>query len=259
MSDLFAGTAQYYARYRPGYPDAVLERLRVAFRLDGTGRLLDLGCGTGEMARPLHADFEEGVGIDISPDMIAEARRQSDQAGITNIRWKCLPAEDISEDLGHFRLATLGNAFHWMRQDEVLDKVYALLEHGGVAILGNPGGIWAGEDSWERVVREEIVRWLGPRRLTRTGAFTAEEGAELRAVSRSRFTNITTGEHRWSRVVDIDTIVGELYSTSFANKALLGEHAGAFEAELRRALLTLAPSGEFVQHLHTEYILAYQH
>ena len=43
MTDLFAGTARDYARSRPGYPDAVLARLRAAFELDGTGRLLDLG------------------------------------------------------------------------------------------------------------------------------------------------------------------------------------------------------------------------
>jgi hypothetical protein len=160
--------------------------------------------------------------------------------------------------LGPFRLATIGNAFHWMRQDEVLDQVYDLLEGGGVAILGNPGGIWAGEEAWERVVRDVIVRWLGPRRLTRTGPFTAEEGAERRALARSRFTEITGGEHRWSRVVDVDTIVGELYSTSFANRALLGEHGGAFEAEVRQALHTLAPAGHFVQHLRTEYLLGHR-
>ncbi len=79
MSDLFAGTAPYYARYRPGYPGAVLGHLRAAFNLDGTGRLLDLGCGTGEVARPLHADFEEVVGLDVSPERV---HRRAVQPGI---------------------------------------------------------------------------------------------------------------------------------------------------------------------------------
>ena len=57
MTDLFASTAEYYARYRPGYPAAVFGRIRAAFGLDGIGRLLDLGCGAGELARPLHADL----------------------------------------------------------------------------------------------------------------------------------------------------------------------------------------------------------
>ncbi|WP_019586053.1 class I SAM-dependent methyltransferase [Deinococcus apachensis] len=258
MSGLFAGTAPYYARYRPGYPDAVLGRLRAAFNLDGSGRLLDLGCGTGELARPLHADFRDVVGIDLSLEMVTEARRQSARAGITNVRWLCQPAEAISAELGSFRLVTLGNAFHWMRQDEVLGKAYDLLQGGGVAILGHPGGIWSGEDAWERAVREVLVRWLGPRRLTRTGPFTAEEGAERRSLSRSRFTGVTAGEHHWSRPVDVETIVGELFSTSFASRALLGERADAFETDVRRSLLALDPSGQFVQHLHTDYLFAYK-
>src|SRR5687767_15081390 len=108
MTDLFASTAEYYVRYRPGYPAAVLDRLRAAFGLDGTGWLLDLGCGTGELARPLHADFEGAVGVDSSPEMVAEAQRQSEHAGITNIRWLCMPAEEISGRLGRFCLVTLG-------------------------------------------------------------------------------------------------------------------------------------------------------
>lgn len=259
MTDLFASTARDYARYRPGYPAAVFTRLRTAFGLDGAGRLLDLGCGTGELTRPLQIDFVEVVGVDSSPEMLAEAQRQSKHVGMTNIRWLCMPAEAISGQLGRFRLVTLGNSFHWMRRNEVLDKVYELLEPGGgVAILGNPGGIWTGKDPWERAVREVVVQRLGPRRRTRTGTFAAEEGAEKVALARSRFVGLESGAYHWERPVDIDTIIGELYSTSFANRALLGSQADAFASDVRRALLALDPAGRFVQHLRTEYLLAHK-
>ena len=52
---LFAGTAWHYARYRPGYPPAFLDDLTQRLGLDGTGRLLDLGCGTGQLTLPLAA------------------------------------------------------------------------------------------------------------------------------------------------------------------------------------------------------------
>jgi SAM-dependent methyltransferase len=257
--DLFAGTADYYARYRPGYPAAVLDILRTAFGLDGSGRLLDLGCGTGEVARVLHADFAEIIGVDLSPEMIAEARRQAERAGIANASWICLPAEEISERLGRFRLVTLGNAFHWMRQDEVLDKAYDLIEPGGgIALMGNPGGIWHGDEPWERAIREVIVRWLGPMRRNRAGTVTLEDGAEKKSLARSRFVDVTIGEHRWERPVDVETILGEQYSTSYASRALLGENADAFEADARRSLLALEPSGRFVQRLRTEYIFAFK-
>jgi SAM-dependent methyltransferase len=259
MTDLFASAAEYYSRYRPGYPAAVIARLRTAFGLDGTERLLDLGCGTGELARLLHGDFREVVGVDKSPDMIAEAQRLSERASLTHSLWICMPAEDISAQLCHFKLVTLGNSFHWMRRAVVLDKAYdVLIPGGGVAILGNPGGIWEGMDPWEQVVREVVVRWLGPQRRTCAGLFVAEEGAEKVALTRSRFVGMEVGQHHWERLVDVDTILGELYSTSFANRALLGEKADGFAMDVGRSLLALEPTGQFLQHLRTEYIVAYK-
>ena len=261
MTDLFASTAEYYARYRRGYPPALFTHLRATFGLDGTGRLLDLGCGTGEVARPLHADFAEIVGIDSSPEMIAQAQRQAEQADITNIRWHSFPAEEISDELGRFRLVTLGNSFHWMRHDEVLAKAHALLEPGGgVAILGNPGFVWGGVNPWEDVVREVVVRWLGPRRRTSAGFFPAEEGDRWiwDALARSPFTNASASEFHWERTVDADHILGELSSTSFANRALLGDRADAVAADLRQALLAHEPSGQFVQRVTTGCLVAHK-
>ena len=50
-------------------------------RLEWHGRLLDLGCGTGQLAIPLRDRFEAVVGVDASAEMIAEARRQAEAAG----------------------------------------------------------------------------------------------------------------------------------------------------------------------------------
>jgi len=41
-SQVFAGTEDYYARYRPDYPPALYEVLTTHFELDGGGRRLDL-------------------------------------------------------------------------------------------------------------------------------------------------------------------------------------------------------------------------
>jgi predicted TPR repeat methyltransferase len=80
---LFVGTTRYYARFRPHYPRALLDVVVHRFRLDGSGRLLDLGCGTGEANVPL-ADFvKEAVAFDAGVEMIAEARRRSERENVT--------------------------------------------------------------------------------------------------------------------------------------------------------------------------------
>jgi SAM-dependent methyltransferase len=259
LTDLFATTAEYYARYRPGYPPAVFDRIRAAFGLDETGRLLDIGCGTGEIARQLHADFENVLGLDISKEMLAEAERQSAQAGITNCQWLCMPAEDISEELGKFHLATLASSFHWMNQAVVLERVYALIDPGGgLVIMGNPGGLWAGDDPWERVAQEVLQRWIGSWQSSRTGITSNGDGAEKVSIAQSDFVDVELENYQWQRSVDLDTVVGELFSTSFASKAVLGEKADAFAADLRQSLLQFEPSGQFIERVQTELIVGFK-
>ena len=61
---LFQGAAWYYARYRSKYPQALFDLLADIFKLDGKGRLLDLGCGAGLVGIHERDRFAEVVGLD---------------------------------------------------------------------------------------------------------------------------------------------------------------------------------------------------
>nr|MDT0523695.1 class I SAM-dependent methyltransferase [Streptomyces sp. DSM 41633] len=117
---LFAGTAWHYARYRPGYPRDFLDDLIQRLGLDGTGRLLDLGCGTGQLTLPLADHVVEAVGMDHESDMLVEASRQAQVAAVTNVSWIHGNSADLPGDLGHFTLVTMGRSFHWMDREHVL-------------------------------------------------------------------------------------------------------------------------------------------
>lgn len=81
--DLFKGTAWYYSRYRPPYPSSLIRFLVNKFSLNGEGRLLDLGCGTGQLALRFSDWFEEIVGVDTESEMLDEANRLSSDKGWT--------------------------------------------------------------------------------------------------------------------------------------------------------------------------------
>lgn len=69
---LFEGTAWHYARYRPGYPEVFFDDLIRRFGLDGTGRLLDLGCGTGQLTVPLVFELKGLMTSDYFGDSVQE-------------------------------------------------------------------------------------------------------------------------------------------------------------------------------------------
>jgi SAM-dependent methyltransferase len=70
--DLYRGSAGYYDRYRPPYPEAMITDLVRRVRVSGRGRLLDLACGTGQLTFPLRRWFTEVWAVDSEPDMVAE-------------------------------------------------------------------------------------------------------------------------------------------------------------------------------------------
>ena len=77
--DMFKGTAWYYARFREGYPDEFFTMLVDEFNLSNCDRVLDLGCGTGQIAVPISRLVGEVIAMDPEPEMIAEGRKQAEK------------------------------------------------------------------------------------------------------------------------------------------------------------------------------------
>lgn len=95
---------------RPAYPESL-----IALILDVAGvpqpRLLDLGCGTGELTRRLAPHASAIVAVDRSPRMIAAARR-APGGDTPNVTWTLGEVETARLD-GAFDLAVAAESFHW--------------------------------------------------------------------------------------------------------------------------------------------------
>ena len=250
----FAGTAAWYARFRPPYAPGTLDAVVEAFALDGASRVLDLGCGPGVIAIPLSERVGEVVAVDPDAEMIAEGRRLAAAAGRRNIRWIQARAEDLPGDLGLFRAATLGQSFHWMDRDRVLELLATLIADGGGLALINPGRRRP-QETWEPTARTVVERFLGVR-PRHPGANPGEPEHEP-ALLRSRcFHRFTARELPGALTRDIASIIGCVYSTSGARRRLFGDRIGAFEIDLTAALLAASPSGDFHERIETEVLIA---
>src|SRR5262245_18383532 len=122
-NDLFFGTADYYERYRPPYPQEVFDWVIAEHKLDGRGRLLDVGCGTGQVALPLSQWSEEVIAIDPEQRMLQIGDRTARQRNIANVRFLTMRAEDVSNDMSPLRLVTFGASYHWTDRVVVASRI----------------------------------------------------------------------------------------------------------------------------------------
>lgn len=243
--DIYKGTAWYYSRFRPRYPETLVTLLRDTFGLDGDGRLLDLGCGPGTVAIRLAPLFTHVVAMDPEPEMLNEGRAEASRSNISNIEWRHGSSEDLSPHLGRFRLVTMGNSFHWMDRDRTLEALYDLvIEGGGIAVVGEGAPIPAPPPTRWRIAIDAVVRkYVGNRRLPWDQLDYRPEDLHQTYLNRSRFTGLTSYSESFEVTWTIDSMIGNLYSMSFCSRRILGDRVEAFERDLREAILAIEPSG----------------
>ena len=73
----YATAAGHYLRGRPPYSAQLPDVMRAEIGLDGSGTLIDVGCGPGILAVQLAPLFDTVIGIDPEPAMLAEAVRHA--------------------------------------------------------------------------------------------------------------------------------------------------------------------------------------
>jgi len=257
--DLFTGTAEYYDRFRTPYPLALVDDLRVRVSIVGISSLLDVACGTGQVAFALAADVAEVWAVDQEPEFIEFGERKARRLGVGNIRWVGGTAEEVPLD-GVFDLVTIGNAFHRLERDAVATRLrFHLVDNGCVALLCGDSP-WSGDRPWQQVLHETLVRW---RDVLDVGDRVPEDWDEVierdpheqvlrRAglVYEGRFEFPSV--QRWT----VDSLIGFVYSTSFLNQTVLAHNGDAFENDLRQQLLACRSDDVFEQHATFAYDLA---
>ena len=253
---LYAGSAAYYTRGRFPYPQELADALRDELGLDGTGRLLDVGCGPGPLTLLLAPLFERAVGIDADADMIAAARAEAALRGVGNAEFVRLRAEDLPARLGTFDVVTFAQSFHWMDRPSVAAAIKAMLQPAGVWVHvnastlrgeGGDAGLPAPIPPYDAIA--ELVRVeLGT--VRRAGQSERPEDtprAEEEVMVAAGYSGPTRLVVAGGRVVERteDEVVASVFSRSGSAPHLFGERLGEFEAELRALLRETALDGRF--------------
>ncbi|MGW4527666.1 class I SAM-dependent methyltransferase [Amycolatopsis sp. NPDC004378] len=256
---LYAGSAAYYARGRAAYPPELAAAFATELGLDGSGRLLDVGCGPGSLTLLLAGSFAEAVGVDADADILGEAGRLAAATGMANCRWVHRRAEELPAGLGTFRLVTFAQSFHWFDRPRVAGAVRGMLAPDGVCAhvhATTHEGV-EGDHALPHPVPPNdaiaaLVRaYLGPvRRAGRGGLPDGTPAGESEIYRAAGF----TGPRRFEvpgRVVTRteDDVVATVFSLSSSAPHLFGDRRAEFEADLRRLLRHASPDGVFAEQL----------
>jgi len=250
----YLGSAAHYRSGRPAYSPHLEAALTDALGLDGTGRLLDVGCGPGILSLRLAGLFEQTIGLDPDPDMLAEARRAA--AGHTaDIHWVQALAEDLPAAApGPFRLVTFGQSFHRTDEEHVAEVVYDLLEPGGAmalvvhAVADRPVPPSPGPPP---IPHEQITtvveRYLGSTQRAGHGLSAVRTHSFEDVLARTRFGPLRTVHARGivDLVRDVESVISGYLSMSWSAPHLYGERLDDFTAEVRRLLATKSLNGLF--------------
>lgn len=233
--DPFESTEEYYAEYRPGYGDEAIRYLVDRFELDDSARVLDLGCGAGQLAVPLAAHAGEVVGMDPNEAMLQQARKRAREADRENVELVAGSDADLREQLGPLRLATMGRSFHWMDQERTLDRLSEMINpDGGVALVDDTEWLTRGTADWQAEVYEVADEYLDDP-PARTGPVDEHDDPwdELLA---DYFRDVAVETFERRREWTVEEIVGYVFSLSFCSPETFGDEGDDFESDLRARL-----------------------
>ncbi len=216
----FRSTVPYYVRYRPRYPNELIERLAAAAGLGPSSRVLDLGSGPGHVALALAAHAGEVVAVDPEPEMLAALA----EAAPANVRTVEARAEDVDESWGRFDLVTAGRSFHWFDEPVVLRRLDRITD--ALALLADSASAGAAQREVLAIARGLLGESPAERRVSRFREILA----------RSPFNDVTELSVDVERDWTPDDLIGFAYSTSVASPERLGRLQDPFEQAVRERL-----------------------
>ena len=159
----FGQTASDYATHRAGFPPAFFDLLSARDYARPGQRALDLGTGTGTIARGLARMSLEVTGLDPSQPLLDEAKSLDHKAGV-KITYQQGHAEETHAPDRHFDLISAGQCWHWFDRPAAAAEAARILKPGGRLLIAHfdwlplPGNVVAAS---EKLILEFNPKWAG--------------------------------------------------------------------------------------------------
>jgi SAM-dependent methyltransferase len=130
----FEEVPELYDRARPGYPAELFDDLVRLAAIPAGGRVLEIGCGTGQASVPLAERGLELVCVELGAGLAAIARRKL--AAFPRVEVVNAPFETWEPHDRSFDAVVAFTAFHWLDPEVRFRKAAAILRaEGALAVV----------------------------------------------------------------------------------------------------------------------------
>ena len=206
---VFDENADLYDKYRLGYPEKVVEDVIELSKIDRGDRILEIGCGTGQITIDFLKRGYDLVAIEKGESLakIAVKNLGSYQnAQITNAAFEDWETKD------KFKLVISAQAFHWIDKESGLNKISNILKASG-----SLGLIWNIDESGETAfyketnkIYDEYIAGNGGRKTV--AEFVNEHEDYLK--TRTDFSGLVRKEYKWEKLFTKEEYLGLLRTAS---------------------------------------------
>lgn len=236
-------------QYRAPYSDGVFEQLISISPRHRT--LLDLGCGTGKIARHLSSSFDHVTAVDPSTAMLSVGKKQNN-GNAPNISWVKGTAEAFEYKGEPFDLIVAAASIHWMDQEIVFPRLLDIVTEDHVfAVVDGDGAFqppW--QDEWNRFLAYWVNEMTGDeyhagKKNTPYSNFMNRHKNFLRISGESKILSKPVTQ-------DLQEFILCQHSRSAFTPAKLGSRLKAFDAELEAILTPYATDGQLTYQVQTQ-------
>jgi len=132
----FDSASEAYDKFRPGYPEALVESLIELTGLPSQAQLLEIGAGTGKATRFFAERGYSLLCLEPGANLAAIAARNLE--AFPEVKFELCRFEDWQEMPGRFDLVFSAQAFHWVKKEIGFAKAaIALKPSGWLALFWN--------------------------------------------------------------------------------------------------------------------------
>ncbi len=159
----FGRTAEDYARHRAGFPSSLFERLG-AFGVGQEGQdVVDVGTGTGTVARNFALRGCRVTAIDRAPALLDQARQLDAKAGVA-VEYRVAAAEATGLTGSSYDVLSAGQCWHWFDRAAAAAEARRILRPTGTIVICHfdwlplPGNV---VEATETLILQHNSRWRG--------------------------------------------------------------------------------------------------